>query len=244
MKKNLLKSLVVVIGICSISAQTGVIAMADTSTTTPFQHTEMVKMNDLSVETFDLNSEESRIHMQNQSAKAGENWVVQSVQTLKSNVILSSKCGDTIAKDVTSSKTTSFNLGVSGSKTLHGIKLSGTGGFSYSKSHTFFGPRGNVPLANNSNYGYLTHNVSVGIVKGDIKKYTYKVYDKYSGKYLRTEVKTNALKKDAFSYTLGVQELSSTKVEKANGRSYRTYSSFTSFRNTINKAETASGVLY
>ncbi|MGL4106620.1 hypothetical protein [Clostridium sp. LP20] len=183
---------------------------------------------------FDAKEEDERIQAEimRQSEKSradGEVWTLASTETVKENVLLTAKADGMVPKDAAKRNTIGLSLGAN--KTIYGIKVNV--GFTYSHDYTISGPKGSSPLANDKKNGYLTHNVAVGYTKGNLIKYTYKVTNKYSGGFLRTETSVAAERKESSYYTIGVQSASKFKAENTAGNKFKTYANYSDYAEKV-----------
>jgi hypothetical protein len=148
-----------------------------------------------------------------------------SSKTLASNVLVSANASKLIPKN--SSCNDSINASISAGKKVGDYTIQA--GLSCSVSTNFQGPSSNDALAKNPSNGYLTHNVAVAYVKGDIIQHTFKVYTKYNHTYVRTETVNSIIKRESSYYVVGAQSASTFKVENTSGNKYKTFNNFSDY---------------
>lgn len=111
------------------------------------------------------------------------------------------------------------------------VQLSMTGGISARDTLTFRGPS-NEYLSNGS---LATHRIFIGILFGEIYQFTYRVTDKYSGRYLRTETTRGVVggETHGLSQLMHVNSNGSITVGNINNNSVKTYSSFSAYKSAL-----------
>lgn len=175
---------------------------------------------------------------------SGELWTYQSKEKLYGRKAIKGKYRVKV-EDNTSS-TYSVTVNTSGTfkyQATAKTSLSLTGGGSVTKTKTFSGPK-NAKLSNKKKADY---RIFIGLTFAEIYQYTYKVTDKYSGKYLRT-VKKNSM---VGSETVGLNQLmavnsnGSITVGNKENTKVKNYSSFSAYQSQLEKSSyTCKNVIY
>ena len=112
-------------------------------------------------------------------------------------------------------------------------QISVNGGISKTETRTLMGPT-NEYLSNGK---LATHRLFIGITFGEIYQYTYKVTDKYSGHYLRTETKNAVVGAETYGLTqlMCVNSNGTITVGNSNNNRVKTYSSLSSYKAVLEK---------
>ena len=109
--------------------------------------------------------------------------------------------------------------------------ISVTGGISSSKSKKFKGPS-NEYLSNGN---LATHRLFIGLTFGEIYQYTYRITDKYSGTYLRTEKSKAVVGAETFGLNqlMRVNSNGSITVGNIDNNAVKTYASLSAYKNAL-----------
>lgn len=143
-----------------------------------------------------------------------------------------------VAYSVTVSLSPSFTY-----KPTNNTSISVTGGISASKSKTFKGPS-NEYLSNGN---LATHRLFIGITFGEIYQYTYKITDKYTGVYLRTEISREVVGAETFGLNqlMRVNSNGSITVGNIDNNNIKTYASLSAYKNALEAySYTCKNVIY
>lgn len=117
----------------------------------------------------------------NSSRMNEEVWSLQSSVTHKAYGAIRGKFNEKLSAGTSSNKTAVFNFNVS-KIVKYNITLSASAKFTF--SYTRNGPTGTEAVGNKK----ATHRYFVGVGSGKIMKYTFRITDKYSGRFIRNQV--------------------------------------------------------
>lgn len=173
--------------------------------------------------------------MNNASSKtrtSGELWTLTGSTRLYSRRAIKGKYKTHVDSNTNETYSVTVSLAATFTyKPTSSTQISVTGGISTTKSKTFKGPS-NEYLSNGN---LATHRLFIGLTFGEIYQYTFRVTDKYSGRYLRTETTRGVVGDETFGLNqlMRVNSNGSITVGNIDNNSVKTYSSISAYKSAL-----------
>lgn len=187
-----------------------------------------------------INKEDIEVGLATQNTKnnlrSGERWVLTS-SAVSYEGVLQCKLAKVVEAGISTSASSGFSFSVSGE--VKGFNIQGT--VNFGTSFTYNGPSGNEAVGSY----YATHRLFIAVASGKIMKYTYNIYDTYSGNLKRTETQYQITNSSATPYAafahvnangnyMILRSLKSDKVHWFNGDTNRSWK--TVFENILSSS--------
>lgn len=180
-----------------------------------------------------------------QTRTGGELWTYVDSELVYSRRAIKGKYRIGVESETNVTYTVTVTLdGTFAYKPTSSIEISVSGGISGSYSKTFRGPSSSEKLSNGKK---ADERLFIGLTFGEIHKYTYRVTDKYTGAYLRTETVNSVVGAETFGLNqlMCVNSDGSITVGNHDNDAVKTYASLAAYKAALQKySYTCKDVIY